>query len=264
MCYNFEVQSQQHPVCNSSIVCVSALSKEAATVNRVELLYRLQKVDTKLDETRHRLRQIEASLGETQALRLARAALQNAEKLHRKWQAKLQDLELQMDTLNAKIDTNQRRLYSGQVTNPKELENLQEELNYLHRRKSSEEDLLLEAMINVEECEAALEKAQTRWQTEKANWETQQAHLAQDRETLQTQLEEFTAQRSTREKPIPAPDLQIYEELRHSKGGKAVTQLQGKLCQSCFVEAPVSRVEQARQGELVFCGSCGRILFAGA
>jgi hypothetical protein len=249
---------------DGDIICVSAPGKEAATVNRVELLYRLQKVDTEIDAAHHRLRQIETSLGETETLRRTRAALQEAEKAHRKWQAKLQDLELQMEALNAKIENNQRRLYSGKVKNPKELGNLQEELNYLRRRKSNEEDRLLEAMINVEEREAALHEAQTRWQTEEAAWKTEQADLAAQKETLNARLEALAAERNAREKEISDQDLRVYEELRQQKSGKAVTLLQKNLCQSCYVEAPSSRTQQARQGELVFCGSCGRILHAGS
>jgi predicted nucleic acid-binding Zn-ribbon protein len=232
-------------------------------MSRVESLYRLQKVDTELDVERRRLQEVEAGLGETDELRQARARLEQAGVAHRRWRATLQDLELKMTTLEDKIKNSERRLYSGTVKNPKELENLQEELVYLRRRKSIEEDTLLEAMIGVEEHEAAWQDAQAHWEIVEAAWTTSQDDLDQEREDLLSRLPELTELRAAREKAVGDVDLETYENLRRRKGGAAVALLKGNLCTSCHVEVPSSVLQLARQGEtLVFCGSCGRILFA--
>jgi len=233
-------------------------------MSRVELLYRLQEVDTELDAKRRRLQNVETSLGETEELVQARDKLQHTESAYRRWQATLQDLELKMAALENKIKSSEQRLYSGTVKNPKELASLQEELNYLRRRKSAEEDRLLEAMIGVEEHEAAWQGAQAHWETVEAAWTASQAELSEERDELLARLDALRELRANRETAVESVDLNKYEYLRRRKSGTAVARLKGNLCTSCHVEVPSSRLQPARQGEtLVFCGSCGRILYAG-
>lgn len=233
-------------------------------MSRVGLLYRLQEVDTELDAKCHRRQQVEAGLGETDELGQVRTKLQQAEAAHRRWQATLRDLELKMAALENKIENNEQRLYSGTIRNPKELASLQEELVYLRRRKSNDEDKLLEAMIGVEEHEAAREDAQAQWEIVEAAWIAGQANLARERDDLSARLIELAEQRSAREQTVEQADLRIYKDLRRRKGGTAVARLQRNICSSCHVQVPTSLAQQARQGDtLVFCGSCGRILCAG-
>lgn len=233
-------------------------------MSRVELLYRLQEVDTELDAKRRRLQEIEASLGETNELFQARTRLQRAKATYRQWQTTLRHLELKMTALENKIKNSEQRLYSGTVRNPKELASLQQELNYLRRRKSTEEDSLLEVMIGVEEREVAWQDAQAHWETVEATWTASQAELSRERGELLARLAELRELRAGREGAVDGTDLSTYEDLRRRKGGTAVARLQGNLCTSCHVEVPSSRSQQARQGAtLVFCGSCGRILCAG-
>lgn len=233
-------------------------------MSRLELLYRLQKVDTELDAKRRRLQQVEAGLGETDELGQARTRLQQAKAACRQWQITLQDLELKMATLENKIKNSEQRLYSGTVRNPKELTSLQEELAYLHRRKSVEEDKLLEAMIGVEEHEVAWQEAQAQWEIVNAAWTASQASLAQEQEGLLSRLTELSETRCAREQAVEESDLRTYTDLYQRKGGTAIARLQGALCSKCHVQVPSSLVQQARQGDrLIFCGSCGRILYAG-
>lgn len=232
-------------------------------MSRVEQLYRLQEVDTELDARRHRRQQVESSLGETEALVQARSRLQKAEAAHRQWLTRLHDQELKIAALETKIANSENRLYSGTVKNPKELASLQEELAYLHRRKGTEEESLLEAMINVEEHEAELEDARAHWQAVEAAWTASQAELRREQDELVAHLDELAELRVAREGAVEAADLSTYQELRRRKGGIAVSRLKGNLCTTCHVEVPISWLPQVRQGEtLIFCSSCGRILCA--
>ena len=233
-------------------------------MSRVELLYRLQEVATELDAKRRRLQEVEASLGESDELFQAQTRLQQAEAAYRRWRTTLRHLELKMTALENKIKNSEQRLYSGTVRNPKELASLQQELNYLRRRKSTEEDSLLEVMIGVEEREVAWQDAQAHRETVEATWIAGQAELSRERGELLARLAELRELRAGREGAVDGTDLSTYEDLRRRKGGTAVARLQGNLCTSCHVEVPSSWSQQARQGAtLVFCGSCGRILCAG-
>jgi predicted nucleic acid-binding Zn-ribbon protein len=60
-----------------------------------------------------------------------------------------------------------------------------------------------------------------------------------------------------------APDvLGLYEKLLASREGQAVAELDGRVCQGCYVSVPNNiYVRLARFTELVPCPSCGRILY---
>ncbi len=60
-----------------------------------------------------------------------------------------------------------------------------------------------------------------------------------------------------------APDiLGQYEKLLASREGQAIAELDGRVCQGCYVSVPNNiYVRLARRTELVPCPSCGRILF---
>src|SRR5262245_24916246 len=61
---------------------------------------------------------------------------------------------------------------------------------------------------------------------------------------------------------LSADILGHYEKLLASREGQAIAELDGRVCQGCYVSVPNNiYVRLARSTELVFCPSCGRILF---
>ena len=140
-------------------------------------LYRLQCLDSEGDAKQHRMDEIEAALGESEAMQQARQAVKKAETLIKKWTLRQRDLELKVEGLSDKITRSEQRLYSGTVKNPKELEDLQAEAAALRRQRRKLEDDLLEAMIEREEAETTHAQAQDRLSEIRAEWSARQADL---------------------------------------------------------------------------------------
>ncbi len=232
-------------------------------MSKTETLYRLQTIDLEIDERDRRLKEVEASLKESGELHRARQALQDGEKKLSRQRTKLRDQELEMRSLTNKIASVEDRLYSGHIKNPKELANLQGEVQYLKRRKGELEDQLLESMIEVEESEASVTEQRERLARLEGKWQEAQARLSAEREELINRLGQLKAERTGLQKIIGASDLALYEDLRRRRSGRAVALLQGELCRGCGVTIPTSQAQQARQGEaLTLCSSCERILYA--
>jgi predicted nucleic acid-binding Zn-ribbon protein len=232
-------------------------------MNRSHLLYCLQTIDLEIGHGRRRLEEVEGGLGESEELRQARRALQRAEDELSHWRTTLRDLELETRSLTAKIASVEERLYSGRVTNPKELANLQNEVSYLKRRKGELEDRQLEAMIEVDEREAEVDSKRASLAEIEAEWTQTQERLTQERGELEERLAHLKKERVEMEGMIGTEDLALYGDLCSRKGGQAVALLKGEVCQACRVTLPISQARQARSGDsLCFCSSCQRILYA--
>jgi len=232
-------------------------------MNRSLQLYRLQTIDLEISNGERRLEEVEAGLGESEELRQARRALQKAEDELNRWRTTLRDLELETRSLTAKITSVEERLYSGRVTNPKELANLQNEVSYLKRRRGELEDRQIEAMVEVEEHEAEADSKKASLAQIEAEWSQTQKQLTEEQSELEERLAHLTKERVKLERTIGAEDLALYGELCSRKGGQVVALLKGGVCQICMVTLPTSQVQQARSGDsLSFCSSCRRILYA--
>ncbi|MBN1976651.1 MAG: hypothetical protein JW918_04540 [Anaerolineae bacterium] len=223
-------------------------------------LYRLQDLDSEGDKRRQRLVEVDAALGESEALRQARQSLERVGERVRKWMAKQRALELEVQDLADKISREEERLYSGAIRNPKELEDIQAEVSALKRRRQELESDLLEVMIEREDAEAAQGDAQKRLDEVRASWTVGQADLMGEREELQGKLAEIGQMRAGLLSRIDAGDLAIYEGLRRRKGRVAVVELRDGTCGGCGVAVSPSLEWQLRQGQLTTCSNCERIL----
>lgn len=231
-------------------------------MRKAETLYRLQTIDLEIDERNRRLKEVKTILAGNEELLQVQQALQQGEKVLGRQRAKLRDQELEMRSLDNKIASVEDRLYGGRIKNPKELGNLQDEVRYLRRRRGELEDQVLETMIEVEDSEASVTEQQEGLSRLEDEWQETQVRLSAEREGLVSRLSQLKTKRAKLQKTIEAGDLVLYEDLRRRRYGQAVALLEGELCQACRVTLPSSKVQQARQGEvLTLCGSCERVLY---
>ncbi len=228
---------------------------------RGESLYRLQNLDHELEQGLRRVSQIEASMVETEAQRQARRALASAQEEHRDWEAKVRNLELEIESLSTKIAASEKRLYSGSVINPKELSDLQDEITSLKRRCSALEDQLLEAMVYSEEAQATLATCRAALADTEASWQEAQSALKSELSELEARLIAAQDERERLRPAIAADDLALYDKVRERCGSITVTTLRDGVCGYCAVAPSSTKLARIRNGrELLQCGNCGRIL----
>ncbi|MBE7471510.1 MAG: hypothetical protein DPW09_30675 [Anaerolineae bacterium] len=231
-------------------------------MSRAQQLYQLQTLDSELDKINQQLASIAAQLGESEALKKARAEAGAAEKTWRQAQAAMQDLTLEVKSLAEKIAQQEKVLYQGKALSAKEAANLQDEINSLKRRHSQREERLLEAMVGAEESEIQLKRAQTELTQVEADWQATQEQLTQQQAALRARAVELKQHRPVIIKVIDPDDLEEYDDLRPRKAGRAVAMIKDGICLGCGVAASSSRIQHARADtELVYCGTCGRILY---
>jgi predicted nucleic acid-binding Zn-ribbon protein len=229
---------------------------------RVELLYRLQRIDTRLTLKRRRYKQVEANLGESEALQQARAKLASAQAELTHWKAALLDRELDVAAVTEKQRENEHLLYSGQVRDPRELTDLQKESAYLKRRKESLEEKQLEALMMVEEVTTKVAIAYEEHTVVESAWRAENSELTQEYDALKRELARLLAKRKAFARRISARDMEEYNAIRKLKRGIAVTAVRNDICQTCHVQVPQRAIDMARGTDgFMYCSGCDRILY---
>lgn len=225
-------------------------------------LFKVQRIDTELDAHRRRLAEIDALLASDADVTRARAQLESTESAlgaARRAHGLIRD---EIDQVAAKRKNSETRLYSGAIKNPKELQDLQHEVEALGRRIEQLEEHELEALIELEDTEQAEATARANFEAATARWNAAQADLLEEKARREKETARLGDEREAAIIPVRATDREVYERLRAAKGGTAVTRVEEGTCSACGVAPSASRIQQARNsGELIRCGNCGRILY---
>jgi hypothetical protein len=233
-------------------------------VSRASSLYRLQEIDLAMDRARTRLAEIDRLLSGSQAVQAARQADEKARADLHRGQAAVKDAEHSVAGQRAKLETAERSLYGGSVRNPKELQELQADVESLKRHLAVLEDRLLEVMVALEELETAGRNTGEALASAEAAQRTEHASLAGERDQLRTRKEALLGEREAALAGVAERDLALYTRLRESMGGNALARLRDDSCSACGVGLSAAECQTVRNSpEPVRCHQCGRILYAG-
>jgi predicted nucleic acid-binding Zn-ribbon protein len=226
-------------------------------------LYRLQQVDSQIDAIRARLAVIRQTLENDLKRRTAAQALSVAEDLHRQATSTLKQSEAEVERQTLKIKQNEASLYSGNVKNPKELQDLQQDIASLKKHLSTLEERELEAMLRAEETAKKVELAKAQLADIESNLLIQNRDLASETEKLNADLERLQAERQAVISTLSEQALKTYEGLRQHKRGIAVAIISEDACSACGTTLTASQQQFARLPQLFYCPTCGRVLYAG-
>ncbi|MBA7680398.1 hypothetical protein ES703_88713 [subsurface metagenome] len=181
---------------------------------------------------------------------------QHLEELNRQQRS----IEWEIDDLTSKLVPAEEELYSGRIRNPKELANLQHEIDGLKARRDQLEDKALEIMDQVELATKNIAAIDSELKILEVEWQSQQQQLSADLEQVKTILSNLQDKRQLLTAEIDPQTIEVYQELKNQKG-IAVAKVEQGICRGCRISLPITELQQARSGSLVRCSSCGRILF---
>lgn len=220
------------------------------------------------DSAIKRLRERKSSLPEarrleetTDALAELAADLEIAQKQHDEIARENNRLEGEIELLETKITREEGRLFSGSVSNPKELGALQAEVAMLKNRKSGLEDELLEVMDQREQAASTLSSLRAEDSTVSAESDSLRQTVERLTGEIDAELNEHTGARERIAAEIPGELLELYDKLREAKAGVGAAALRGGMCEGCHTKLPAREVERMRaEGGLQRCENCRRIL----
>jgi len=226
-------------------------------------LYRLQQVDSQIDQIQARLRAIQQIIENDITLRTANEHFSDMEGKHKDAQRALTLSESEVEKQQIKIQQTEASLYGGKVHNPKELQDLQKDIVSLKRHLETLEERQLEAMLAAENLEQDLQTARADLERVQSNLKEQNKDLAKESEALRRDLERLNSERQAVVTDIANQTLSVYDQLRKQKRGIAITTIADNSCEACGTTLTASQQQTARStSQLFHCPTCGRILFA--
>jgi len=229
-------------------------------MNVARQLYELQELDLEIDSDEQALERVISQLGESQAVLEARARLQAEQQRLEELVHQQHTAEWEIDDVSNKVAAGEEKLFSGRIRNPKELSDLQQDVETLKAHRNRLEEKALVIIDQVEQAEAEVAGIKSHLEALTAEWQQQQNRLAHEKKKLQDTLDGLRQRRGRLSSGIDSGAVELYEELKESKG-TAVARVEQGICLGCRISLPITDLQRVRGNSLVQCSSCGRILF---
>lgn len=228
---------------------------------RIEVLRRLQSIDTKLrrleGDKLYRGYDIQKKLTLIQQKKTELLKLNEETKNYQK-DVGIKELDLKsMETEIAKL-----RLQMNQIKTNKEYSAIKAEIGGKEANKSVLEDEILGMMTKYEEMNQRFRSFEKTIEHENAQLKELQKHVESDLTTIDAGIQELKKMRNKYETLLDSDALQHYNRLVSHKDAVAVVPVINKVCQGCFMSVTAQTLNQLLSGkDITFCNSCGRILY---
>lgn len=235
-------------------------------MSRWESLLLVQGFDTRVDQLTRRLdtlparAELETVAGQVSAIDRQVAAVDERRGELSRSQQRLED---EIASLGERAEQAEKQLYSGAVSNPRELQALQDDVASIRRRISQIEDDELEIMELSEPVEAHRDELIAQRERLEAETKTLTDELAAAEAEIAAELEAVRGERAAAAADVPDDLWPEYDALRSQLGGIAVARLVGSTCQGCHLALSAVELDRIRKlppDELVHCEECGRLL----
>lgn len=233
-------------------------------VGDLRKLWQLHLVDSQL----HNIRARAAALDPGRAIQAKIASLQGrldeATAAYQELHSEQTDLEIESKAIEAKIAKFDKDLFGGSVVNPREVENIQKEIEMLKRRRSQIDERLLELFELVPPAESARKEAESELAAAKAALVQHQKAVLAEKARLESAYKELMAKRPEALKEVPPALLPRYDQILKKQGTAMALITKDQTCEVCGMRQAEKNVENVKEDRIVTCESCHRILYFSA
>lgn len=236
------------------------------SAEELEALLRVQEHDTARDRLRHRRAtlperaELDAS---TAQLRACEAEAQDVRNRRDQVLADERRLDAEARSIGAHADEADKRLYSGAVASPRELQALQADVDMLRKQRSQLEDRELDVMEAREALDGELAALDERAAALGAAIVRLQGILAESEREIDAELAVEDSAWNREAATIPDALLADYQRRRAQNRGAGAARLVGTTCGACHLSIPSTEAERIRRAagaEVAYCDNCGAIL----
>lgn len=211
-----------------------------------ELRARVERGPKQLEARRQHLARKEAELEE------ARAAVKRLRVV-----ADQKDLELKQ--IEAKTAEAQRRLNEAKTN--KEYQALRDQIDADKMAGSVLEDEILEHLAKIDERRALLATLEQEVEKARADAAKFEQSVGDEGERLAADVQLIEQSLAEAEKALPPDAHQAYERLVQARGADAMAAVDDGVCTGCYTAITPQMHTELLMNQLIFCKSCGRLLY---
>ena len=225
-------------------------------------LFELQQVDTAIAEAEADLAALDDGTAKARELATAEAELADRQKALAKDEAALRDRELQSKTTETKLERCKERAYGGTVTNQRELQGLELEIEALGRATDRLDTAVLELYEAVEDKQAGANEQEAAVHRIARELETIRNTYSSEKQRLEGELSRLRGERIGLTDEIQDSILARYDRIRARSNNLGIVAVANGVCTGCNVTMPrvvMQRLETVGGEE--FCESCKRYLY---
>lgn len=232
--------------------------------NSVQALLALQEIDKDLFRVNSELKRLPEELARRQAkLDRVNEVLEEKRSGQRDAQIRIKELEDTVTVQKQRINKLEKESQTNRDMTV--VEACKYEIRGLKRQIEESEREELGFMERIERTKFEIEEIEKRLASELEIFGQFSDNVDSEIGVAKGRQEELQAQRAKRlDKDLDASTLELYERLLVARGGEAMAQLDGGVCQSCFMQVPPNLVVRLARGNAVIqCSSCDRIMYLG-
>jgi predicted nucleic acid-binding Zn-ribbon protein len=225
-------------------------------------LYEVQKIDSEITGRRRAMAELDD--GSTAATRVEelRTELAQAEASLHGLEKELLDGELEMKTIESKKKAVEEKLYGGRVRNPKELGDMEHEVQMLRHQIDELTDRVLPMMDEIEERRSGVSQAQQRLAQAEAEFAALRGEFEATSARLREEIAHLEGERSQAAANVEADLLRRYDDIRRYRGDPALVAVDGNICPACHITIPSDTIRAMERGQrMQTCESCGRLFY---
>lgn len=230
---------------------------------QLRALWKLHEIDAAIVAIRHRAATMDPGRKIQAEIEKLNAVYEELNAKSKALSAELTDLELQQKSIEAKLKKIDADLYGGKVVNPREVEDLQHQIEGLKKQRAKNDERILELWEMAPPAAKAAEEAKVPLDAKKKELAEHQRKMLELKKTLEAEFKELNAKRPSAATGINPGLLARYDAIRQKHGGIGMTAVDRRgNCTMCGTLLPKKTVESALEDKVVTCEECHRIVYA--
>lgn len=155
-----------------------------------------------------------------------------------------------------------KRMRMNKIKNIKELQALQREIEQIKQSNGELEEALIQVMEDLDGVKAEMKTKQDEMAAMRAEWQKKQEELQAQISGIDQAVSEAANRRQSIAAQVGRDLISRYELIFSRRGGTAVVEVTGGICQGCYMNIPPQLWNEIIRSEKVhLCPSCQRILF---
>jgi len=155
-----------------------------------------------------------------------------------------------------------RRMRMNRIKNSKELAALQREIDLIKQGNGEREEELIRLMEDLDRAKAVIKTKEEEVAALQADWQRNQTDLKKQLSGIDEAASEAAARRQTIAATVAKDLISRYEMIFSRRGGTAVVEVTGGICQGCYMNVPPQLWNEIiRNDKVQLCPSCQRILY---